>query len=77
MEDQRQGVEVRNKENRLLFMAEPINGDIILTLKSAGKEIKILYTDIPKLVSAAVKRKKRLKNKAERMTDNVHPPEKL
>lgn len=53
MEDQRQGVEVRNKENRLLFMAEPINGDIILTLKSAGKEIKILYTDIPKLVSAA------------------------
>lgn len=76
MEDQRQGVEVRNKEDRLLFMAEPINGDIILTLKSAGKEIKILYTDIPKLVSAAVKRKKRLKNKAERMTDNVHSPEK-
>ena len=45
MEDQRQGVEVRNKENRLLFRAEPINGDIILTLKSAGKEIKILYTE--------------------------------
>ena len=76
MEDQRQGVEVRNKENRLLFMAEPINGDIILTLKSAGKEIKILYTDIPKFVSAAIKRKSRLKNKPERMTDNVHSPEK-
>lgn len=57
MEDQRQGVEVRNKENRLLFIAGPINGDIILTLKSAEKDIKILYTDIPKLVSAAVKRK--------------------
>lgn len=76
MENQRQGVEVRNKENRLLFKAEPIAGDIVLTLKSAGKEIKILYTDIPKLVSAAVKRKSRLKNKAERMTDNVHSPEK-
>lgn len=45
MENQCQGVEVRNTENRLLFMAELINGDIIFTLKSAGKEIKILYAD--------------------------------
>lgn len=74
MEDQRQGVEVRNKDNKLLFVAEPIHGDIILTLKSAGKEIKILYTDIPKLVSTAAKRKKRLENKTERMTDSVHSP---
>ena len=76
MEDQRQGVEVRNKENRLLFIAGPVNGDIILTLKSAEKEIKILYTDIPKLVSAAIKRESRLKNKAEGKTDNVYSPEK-
>lgn len=74
MEDQRQEVEVRNKEKRLLFVAEPIHGDIILTLKSAGKEIRILYTDIPKLVSAAVKRKKRLENQTERMTDRGHSP---
>lgn len=76
MENQRQGVEVRNKDNRLLFMAELINGDIVLTLKSAGKEIKILYTDIPRLVSAAIKRESRLKNKRERMTDRVYSPEK-
>lgn len=76
MENQRQGIEVRNKDNRLLFMAELINGDIVLTLKSAGKEIKILYTDIPRLVSAAIKRESRLKNKPERMTDRVYSPEK-
>lgn len=76
MENQRQGVEVRNKDNRLLFMAKLINGDIVLTLKSAGKEIKILYTDIPRLVSAAIKQESRLKNKPERMTDCVYSPEK-
>jgi hypothetical protein len=38
-------------------MARLIEGDILLILKSAGKEIYIPYTDIPRLVALARKRK--------------------
>ena len=49
--------EVRTDDNRLLCMARLIEGDILLILKSAGKEIHIPYTDIPRLVAMARKRK--------------------
>lgn len=49
--------EVRTDDNRLFCMARLIEGDILLILKSAGKEIHIPYTDIPRLVAMARKRK--------------------
>ena len=49
--------EVRTDDNRLFCMARLIEGDILLILKSAGKEIYIPYTDIPRLVALARKRK--------------------
>lgn len=49
--------EVRTDDNRLFCMARLIEGDILLILKSAGKEIHIPYTDIPRLVALARKRK--------------------
>ena len=51
-----QHIEVRTDDNRLFCMAKLIEGDILLTLRSAGKEIEILYTDIPRLVSLAKQR---------------------
>ena len=52
-----QNFEVRTDDNRLFCMAKLIEGDILLILKSAGKEIYIPYTDIPRLVALARKRK--------------------
>lgn len=52
-----QNFEVRTDDNRLFCMARLIEGDILLILKSAGKEIYIPYTDIPRLVALARKRK--------------------
>ena len=52
-----QNFEVRTDDNRLFCMARLIEGDILLILKSAGKEIYIPYTDIPTLVALATKRK--------------------
>jgi hypothetical protein len=52
-----QHFEVRTDDNRLFCMARLIEGDILLILKSAGKEIHIPYTDIPRLVAMARKRK--------------------
>ena len=49
--------EVRTDDNRLFCMARLIEGDILLILKSAGKEIHIPYTDIPRLVALARNRK--------------------
>ena len=49
-------LEVRTDDNRLFCMAKLIEGDILLKLRSAGKEIEILYTDIPRLVTAARER---------------------
>ena len=49
--------EVRTDDNRLICMARLIEGDILLIIKSAGKEIYIPYTDIPRLVALAIKRK--------------------
>ena len=52
-----QNFEVRTDDNRLFCMARLIEGDILLILKSAGREIHIPYTDIPRLVAMARKRK--------------------
>ena len=52
-----QHFEVRTDDNRLFCMARLIEGDILLILKSAGKEIHIPYTDIPRLVALARNRK--------------------
>ena len=52
-----QNFEVRTDDKRLFCMARLIEGDILLILKSAGKEIYIPYTDIPRLVALARKRK--------------------
>lgn len=49
-------LEIRTDDNRLVCMAKLIEGDILLILKSAGKEILIPYTDIPRLVAIAKKR---------------------
>ena len=43
-------LEIRTDDNRLICMARLIEGDILLTLKSAGKEVHVPYTDIPRLV---------------------------
>ena len=52
-----QQLEVRTDDNRLLCKARLIEGDILLILKSAGKEIEVSYTDIPRLVKMAIKQK--------------------
>ena len=52
-----QQLEVRTDDNRLLCKARLIEGDILLILKSAGKEIEVSYTDIPRLVKMARKQK--------------------
>lgn len=46
-------LEIRTEDNRLLCMAQLIEGDILLIMKSAGKEIYIPYTQIPRLVATA------------------------
>ncbi len=56
MSETPQHIEVRTDDNRLFCKAKLIEGDILLTLRSAGKEIEILYTDIPRLVSLAKQR---------------------
>jgi hypothetical protein len=48
-------MEVRTKDNRLFCRAKLIQGDILLIVKSAGKEIELPYTEIPRLVSMAKK----------------------
>ena len=50
-----QHMEVRTKDNRLFCRAKLIQGDILLIVKSAGKEIELPYTEIPRLVSMAKK----------------------
>lgn len=50
-----QHMEVRTKDNRLFCRARLIPGDILLIVKSAGKEIELPYTEIPRLVSMAKK----------------------
>ena len=42
-------IEVRTEDNRL---------DILLIVKSAGKEIELPYTEIPKLISVARNQRK-------------------
>lgn len=49
----RNTLEIRTEDNRLLCMAQLIEGDILLIIKSAGREIQIPYTEIPRLVAAA------------------------
>lgn len=51
--------EVRTDDNRLFCKARLIHGDILLIVKSAGKEIALPYTEIPKLISAAKNRRKK------------------
>lgn len=58
MSEKPQHIEVRTDDNRLFCKASFVEGDILLILRSAGKEIEVLYTDIPRLVSAA----KQIKN---------------
>ena len=53
-----QQLEVRTKDNRLFCRARLIHGDILLIVKSAGKEIELPYTEIPKLISAARNQRK-------------------
>lgn len=48
-----QHMEVRTEDNRLFCRAKYIHGDILLIVKSAGKEIELPYTEIPKLISVA------------------------
>lgn len=50
-------LEVRTEDDRMLCKAQPDEGDILLILKSAGKEISVHYTEIPRLVSLAKERK--------------------
>lgn len=57
-----QQLEVRTKDNRLFCRAKLIHGDIHLIVKSAGKEIELPYTEIPKLISAARNQMKHRKN---------------
>lgn len=39
-------LEIRTDDNRLICRARLIEGDILLTLKSVGKEVHVLHTDI-------------------------------
>lgn len=55
-------IEVRTKDNRLFCRAKLIHGDILLIVKSAGKEIELPYTEIPKLISVARDQMKHRKN---------------
>lgn len=57
MGDNRDCYEVRTDDNRLFCMAKFIEGDIVLILRSAGKEIEVHYTDIPRLIRKAKKKK--------------------
>jgi len=57
-----QQMEVRTKDNRLFCRAKLIHGDILLIVKSAGKEIEVPYTEIPKLISSARNQLKRSKS---------------
>ncbi len=63
MSENLQHIEVRTDDNRLFCKASFIEGDILLRLRSAGKEIEVLYTDIPRLVLAA---KQKLHNQKEK-----------
>lgn len=48
-----QQIEVRTEDNRLFCRAKLIYGDILLIVKSAGREIEMPYTEIPRAISAA------------------------
>lgn len=56
-------LEIRTDDYRLICRARLIEGDILLTLKSVGKEVHVLYTDIPRLVAMTKERKKAHKQK--------------
>lgn len=58
-----QQIEVRTEDNRLFCRARFIHGDILLIVKSAGKEIEMPYTEIPRLISAARNQNKDRKEK--------------
>ncbi len=51
-----QHFEVRTDDNRLFCKAKLIEGDILLMLRSAGKDIEVLYSDIPRLILSAKKK---------------------
>jgi hypothetical protein len=55
-------IEVRTEDNRLFCRAKYIHGDILLIVKSAGKEIELPYTEIPKLISVARNQRKLAKS---------------
>lgn len=54
-------LEVRTADDRMLCKARVVEGDILLILKSAGKEMSVHYTEIPRLVSLAKERRNRQK----------------
>jgi hypothetical protein len=43
-------IEVRSDDNRLICKAKLIEGDILLILRTAGHLVEIPYTEIPRLV---------------------------
>ena len=49
-------LEVRTDDDRMLCKAQQVEGDILLIMKSAGKETSVRYTEIPRLVSLAKER---------------------
>ena len=51
-----QYLEVRTADDRMLCKARVVEGDILLILKSAGKEMSVHYTEIPRLVTLAKER---------------------
>lgn len=55
--------EVRTDDNRLFCKAKLVEGDIILILRSAGKEMEIYYSDIPRLILIAKQKHHGLKPK--------------
>lgn len=58
-----QQIEVRTEDNHLFCRAKLIHGDILLIVKSAGREIEMPYTEIPRAISAARKKDKHGQNK--------------
>lgn len=58
-----QQIEVRTEDNHLFCRARLIHGDILLIVKSAGKEVEMPYTEIPRLISMARNQEKDRKKK--------------
>ncbi len=56
-----QEIEVRTSdENRLIFRAILVDGDIMLCLKSAGHDVVVRYNDIPQMVRQSIKKQSEL-----------------